>query len=73
MSKKMISLAMALTFVASTAAVTFAGDCKGKVKAVEGTSVTVTCGDGTEAKGEGVAKVGDSVWSCPYKTGHRFS
>lgn len=61
MSKKMISLAMALAFVASTAAVTFAGDCKGKVKAVDGATITVTCGDGTEAKGEGGAKVGDSV------------
>ncbi|MCX5875611.1 MAG: hypothetical protein NT087_04820 [Deltaproteobacteria bacterium] len=65
MSKKMITLAMAmamaLAIVAGTAAVTFAGDCKGKVKAVEGASVTVTCGDGTEAMAEGVAMVGDSV------------
>ncbi|MFA7349019.1 MAG: hypothetical protein WCZ86_14795 [Desulfurivibrionaceae bacterium] len=61
MNKKMISLAMALFFLASTAAVSFAGDCTGKVKAVEGASITVTCGDGSEVKGEGVAKVGDSV------------
>lgn len=61
MNKKMISLAMALVFLASTAAVSFAGDCKGKVKAVEGASITVTCSDGSEVKGEGVAKVGDSV------------
>ena len=61
MSKKMISLAMALAFVVSTAAVSFAADCKGTVKAVAGTSVTVTCEDGSEAKAEGAAKVGDKV------------
>jgi hypothetical protein len=61
MSKKMISLAMAVAFVASTAAVSFAADCKGTVKAVAGTSVTVTCADGTEAMAEGTAKVGDKV------------
>jgi len=61
MNKKLISLAMALIFLASTAAVSFAGDCKGKVKAVDGATITVTCADGTEAKGEGVAKIGDSV------------
>jgi len=54
-------LAMVVAFVASTVAVTFAGDCKGKVKGVEGTIITVTCTDGTEAKAEGVAKIGDSV------------
>lgn len=61
MSKKIITLAMVVAFVASTAAVTFAGDCKGKVKGVEGAIITVTCTDGTEAKAEGVAKIGDSV------------
>ena len=61
MNKKMISLAMALAFAVSTAAVSFAADCKGTVKAVAGTSVTVTCADGTEAMAEGAAKVGDKV------------
>ncbi|OGQ98265.1 MAG: hypothetical protein A2505_10660 [Deltaproteobacteria bacterium RIFOXYD12_FULL_55_16] len=61
MSKKMISLAMAMAFVVSTAAVSFAADCAGVVKAVAGTAVTVTCADGTEAKAEGAAKVGDKV------------
>lgn len=61
MNKKMISLAMALAFVVSTAAVSFAADCIGKVKAVSGTSVTVTCKDGTETMAEGVAKVGATV------------
>lgn len=58
MSKKMISLAMALAFVVSTAAVSFAADCT--VTAVDGTKVTVDCG-GTVSKVEGSAKVGDKV------------
>jgi uncharacterized protein YraI len=61
MNKKMISLAMALAFVVSTAAVSFAADCKGTVKAVAGTNVTVTCEDGTESTATGTAKVGDKV------------
>jgi len=58
MSKKMISLAMALAFVASTAAVSFAADCK--VTAVAGTKVTVDCA-GAVSTVEGTAKVGDMV------------
>ena len=58
MSKKMISLAMALAFVVSTAAVSFAADCK--VTAVDGTKVTVDCG-GAVSTVEGSAKVGDKV------------
>ncbi len=58
MSKKLISLAMALAFVAGTAAVSFAGKCT--VTAVEGTKVTVDC-DGTVSTVEGTAKVGDKV------------
>lgn len=58
MSKKMISLAMAVAFVASTAAVSFAADCK--VTAVEGTKVTVDCA-GAVSTVEGTAKVGDMV------------
>ena len=58
MSKKMISLAMALAFVVSTAAVSFAADCK--VTAVDGTKVTVDCG-GAVSTVEGTAKVGDKV------------
>ncbi|HCC54046.1 MAG TPA: hypothetical protein DEQ20_03845 [Desulfobulbaceae bacterium] len=61
MSKKMISLAMALAFVASSAVASFAADCAGTVKVVAGTAVTVTCADGTETKAEGAAKVGDKV------------
>lgn len=58
MSKKMISLAMALAFVVSTAAVSFAADCT--VTAVDGNKVTVDCG-GTVSTVEGSAKVGDKV------------
>jgi len=58
MSKKMISLAMALAFVVSTAAVSFAADCT--VTAVDGNKVTVDCG-GTVSTVEGTAKVGDKV------------
>ena len=58
MSKKMISLAMAMAFVATGAAVSFAGDCK--VTAVEGTKVTVDCA-GAVSTAEGTAKVGDMV------------
>jgi len=58
MSKKLISLAMALAFVAGTAVASFAGDCT--VTAVEGTKVTVDCG-GTVSTAEGTAKVGDKV------------
>jgi len=61
MNKKMISLAMALAFVASTAVASFAADCKGTVKAVSGTNVTVTCEDGKDVTATGVAKVGDKV------------
>jgi len=56
MSKKIISLAMAL--VASTAAASFAGACRGWVKAIKGTTVTVVCADGTEIEAEGAVKVG---------------
>lgn len=56
MSKKIISLAMVL--VASTAAASFAGDCRGWVKAINGTTATVVCVDGTEIKAEGAVKVG---------------
>ena len=58
LSKKMISLAMAMAFVVSGAAVSFAGDCK--VTAVEGTKVTVDCAGKMETV-EGAAKVGDMV------------
>jgi hypothetical protein len=58
MSKKMISLAMAMAFVVSTAAVSFAADCK--VTAVDGTKVTVDCA-GAVSTVEGAAKVGDKV------------
>ena len=58
MNKKMISLAMAVAFVAGTAVVSFAADCK--VTAVEGTKVTVDCA-GAVSTVEGTAKVGDKV------------
>lgn len=58
MRKRIIISVVALVFVAGPAAVTFAGDCKGWVKAVKGTVVTVICADGTEIKAEGAARVG---------------
>lgn len=58
--KKLVAMVMAMAFMGITAT-SFAADCKGKVKAVEGTSVTVTCKDGTEVKATGAAKVGDKV------------
>lgn len=61
MSKKIVSLVLAMAFVAVTAAASFAEDCKGKVTAVEGDQVTVECKDGSTATGTGEAKVGDKV------------
>jgi len=62
MNKKMITLAMALALVAGTAAVSFAVDCKGVAKAVQGVTVTVLCNNGTETmaedSGKGSAKIG---------------
>jgi hypothetical protein len=58
MRKRIILLAMTLTFVTGFAADSFAGGCKGWVKAVNGTTVTVVCADGAEIKAEGSAKIG---------------
>ena len=41
--KKVLAVAMALAFTASTASVTLAGKVKCTVKAVEGSSVTMDC------------------------------
>lgn len=59
MKKGIISVVVALSFIACAAVASFA--CTGVVKAVDGTNVTVTCDDGTEATGVGAAAVGDKV------------
>lgn len=61
MSKKIVSLALAMAFVATTAVASFANDCTGSVTAVSGDAVTVKCDDGKEVKATGAAKVGDKV------------
>lgn len=61
MSKKIVSLALAMAFVATTAVASFAADCTGTVTAVAGTTATVKCDDGKEVKATGAAKVGDKV------------
>ncbi|MEW6501852.1 MAG: selenite/tellurite reduction operon protein ExtJ [Thermodesulfobacteriota bacterium] len=61
MSKKIVSLALAMAFVATTAVASFAADCTGTVTAVSGDAVTVKCDDGKEVKATGAAKVGDKV------------
>lgn len=62
MNKKLITLTMVLAFVAGTAAVSFAIDCKGVAKIVQGATVTVLCNNGTETtaedSGKGSAKIG---------------
>lgn len=59
MKKGIVSVVVALSFMVCAATSSFA--CTGKVKAVDGTKVTVTCDDGTEVTAEGAAKVGDKV------------
>lgn len=59
MKKGIVSVVVALSFIACAAVASFA--CTGVVKAVDGTNVTVTCDDGTEAVAEGAAAVGDKV------------
>lgn len=59
--KKLVSLALAMAFVVSTAGVTLAATCKGKVTAVEGNMVTVECKDGSSVTVEGSAKVGEKA------------
>lgn len=59
MKKGIVSALVALSFMVCTAVASFA--CTGVVKAVDGTKVTVTCDDGTEAVAAGAAKVGDKV------------
>ncbi len=62
MSKKLVSIALAMAFVATAAvAASYAADCTGTVTAVEGTSATVKCDDGKEVKATGAAKVGEKV------------
>ena len=61
MSKKLISLALAMAFVVSTASVSLAATCRGTVTKVEGTSVTVECKDGSMVTVEGSAEVGQKV------------
>jgi endonuclease YncB( thermonuclease family) len=59
MKKGIVAALIALSFMLCTVVSSFAGT--GVVKAVEGTTVTVTMDDGTEATAEGAAKVGDKV------------
>ncbi len=59
MKKGIVSVVVALSFMVCAATSSFA--CNGKVKAVDGTKVTVTCDDGKEMMAEGAAKVGDKV------------
>lgn len=59
MKKGIVSVIVALSFMVCAATASFA--CTGVVKAVDGTKVTVTCDDGTEATADGAAKVGDKV------------
>ena len=59
MKKGIVSVVVALSFMVCAAVASFA--CTGVVKSVEGTSVTVTCEDGTMVTAEGAAKVGDKV------------
>ncbi|GEM_PF-4395228 len=56
---KLVAVMCALSFV-SFSGLALAKDC-GKVKAVDGTKVTVECKDGKTVAGEGSAKVGDAV------------
>ncbi len=59
MKKGILAVVIALSFMVCAAVASFA--CTGVVKSVEGTQVTVTCDDGTEAVAEGTAAVGDKV------------
>jgi hypothetical protein len=63
MSKKLMTLALALAFVAGSISLSFASgaSCTGKATAVEGNKVTVTCDDGSVITAEGTAKVGAKV------------
>jgi hypothetical protein len=45
MSKKIVTLAMAMAFVVSTATMSVAASVKCEVKSVEGSTVTLDCGD----------------------------
>ncbi len=58
MKKKMLATLLALSFLAGTAALSFAAKCT--VTAVEGNTVTVDC-DGVVSQAEGKAQVGDKV------------
>lgn len=59
MSKKMITLAMALALVAGATTVSFAVGCnEGVAKAVNGIMVTVLCKDGSEFTAEDIVTKG---------------
>lgn len=55
MSKKLLTLALAVAFIASTATVSLAAKIKCTVDSVEGSKVTMTC------DGAGDLKAGDKV------------
>ncbi|MDA8163852.1 MAG: hypothetical protein M0017_02290 [Desulfobacteraceae bacterium] len=48
MSKKLMTLALALSFAAATVAVSFAADVTCTVKSVSGTTVTMDCKDASK-------------------------
>lgn len=59
MTKKMLSLALAMAFIVSTATASFAASTKCDVKSVDGSTVTIDCGDAAgDVKGMGKVKVG---------------
>ncbi len=69
MSKKLLSLAMAMAFTLSMASVSMAGKVKCEVTAVEGSTVTLDCGKKADKlhagdKVEVKAKGGAAVEGC---------
>lgn len=56
MSKKLLTLALALSFAVATAGVSFAKDAKCEVKSVDGNTVVLDCG-----KDAGSLDVGSTV------------
>ena len=68
MSKKLLTLALAVAFIASTATVSLAAKIKCTVDGVEGTKVTMTCDGAADLKAgdkvEVKAAKGKSVEGC---------
>lgn len=65
MTKKMLSLALAMTFMVSTVTVSLAASTDCEVKSIDGSSVTIDCGDKAgDVKGD--VKVGKA--KCEVKS-----